>query len=196
MQAPWKVYNHVGRLLLLPVVRLSFNFAGVAWRSGWRVFGLPIIQRHRSSEISFGSGLTLRSSSRSNPLAPFHPVVISTRGPGASIRIGDRFGMTGGSIVAATRITIGDRVTIGANCVITDTDFHPVDSGVRASSPAFAVTVPVEIGDDVFIGMQSLVLKGVTIGCRSVIGAGSVVTSDIPPDVIAAGNPARVIRPL
>ena len=159
------------------------------------MFGLPIIQKHRTSTIDIGSRLTLRSAMRSNPLSPSHPVVISTREAGASIQIGDDFGMTGGSIVAATRITIGDRVMVGANCVITDTDFHPVDPTVRRDTPALAATAPVEIGDEVFIGMNSLMLKGVTIGARSVIGAGSVVASDIPPDAIAAGNPARVIRP-
>jgi len=196
LDMPWKACVHVSRLLVLPFARIRFALAGVDWRSGWKVFGLPVIQRHRQSSIVVGDHLDLRSTFRSNPLAPAHPVVISTRGAGASIQIGDDFGMTGGSIVAATRITIGDRVTVGANCVITDTDFHPLDPGVRAATPVFAATAPVEIGDDVFIGMHSLVLKGVTIGARSVIGASSVVTGDVPPDVIAAGNPAQVIRRL
>lgn len=104
--------------------------------------------------------------------------------------------MTGGSICAAERIAIGDRVTIGANCTIVDTDFHPLDPLARRWRPAEAHTAPVTIEDDVFIGMNCLILRGVTIGRNSVVGAGSVVTSDVPADVIAAGNPARVIRPL
>jgi acetyltransferase-like isoleucine patch superfamily enzyme len=104
--------------------------------------------------------------------------------------------MTGGSVVAAERIEIGNRVLVGANCVITDTDFHPIGAEDRRNPNGAISTGPVSIGDDVFVGMNSLVLKGVTVGARSVIGAGSVVVADIPQDVVAAGNPARVLRRL
>jgi acetyltransferase-like isoleucine patch superfamily enzyme len=193
-QTPWKLYNHALRLPLIPINWIRFRKAGVTWGSGWKLFGSPIVQKHRESTISIGDKASLRSTARSNPLAPFHAVVLSTRDAGASIQIGDDFGMTGGSIVASSRITIGDRVAIGANCTITDTDFHPIDPVVRAEDPARGETAPIDIGNDVFIGTQSIVLKGVTIGSGSTIGAGSVVTSDIPSGVIAAGNPARVIR--
>jgi acetyltransferase-like isoleucine patch superfamily enzyme len=102
--------------------------------------------------------------------------------------------MTGGTICAEERIIIGDDVWVGANCVIADTDFHPLDLAARLAHPLDGATAPITIEDGVFIGMQSLILKGVTIGARSVIGAGSVVTRDVPPGVIAAGNPARIIR--
>ena len=104
--------------------------------------------------------------------------------------------MTGGTICAEESITIGDDVWVGGNCTITDTDFHPLHLEDRLARPLDGATAPVMIEDGAFIGMQSLILKGVTIGARSVIGAGSVVTRNIPPGVIAAGNPARVIRPL
>jgi acetyltransferase-like isoleucine patch superfamily enzyme len=102
--------------------------------------------------------------------------------------------MTGGSIVAEQSIQIGHRVTIGANSVICDTDFHPLDAEFRVGNPNRGDAMPIFIADDVFIGMQCLILKGVSIGSRSVIGAGSVVTRSIPPGAIAAGNPARVLR--
>ena len=102
--------------------------------------------------------------------------------------------MTGGAICAAERITIGRNVAVGANSTIADTDFHPLNSMIRHQHPQESNTAPILIEDDVFIGMNCLVLKGVTIGHGSVIGAGSVVTKDIPPCVIAAGNPARVLR--
>jgi acetyltransferase-like isoleucine patch superfamily enzyme len=101
--------------------------------------------------------------------------------------------MTGGSVVAALSIVIGDRVLVGANSVITDTDFHALDPEDRGSVHEKAASAPVVIGNDVFIGMNSLILKGVSIGRGSVIGAGSVVTGDVPERAIAAGNPARVI---
>ncbi|HLV37140.1 MAG TPA: DapH/DapD/GlmU-related protein [Spirillospora sp.] len=195
-ETPWKAVNEIERLLLLPAARLQFALAGIAWGSGWRLYGLPIIQKHRRSTLTIGPGLSLRSTVRSNPLGANHPVILSTRRPGAVLQIGADFGMTGGSIVAAVRITIGDRVTVGANCVITDTDFHPLDPQQRRRSPLDGAAAPVVIEDDVFIGMQSLILKGVTIGAGSVIGAGSIVTRDVPPAVIAAGIPAQVIREL
>ena len=103
--------------------------------------------------------------------------------------------MTGGSLVAANRITIGNDVNIGANSTVIDTDFHPLDPIERREKPQSSETAPIVIDDDVFIGMNCIILKGVTIGQNSVIGAGSVVyKSHVPPDVIVAGNPAKIIR--
>ncbi len=196
LDTPWRVRLEARRWLSWPVARLIFALAGVRWGRGWRLYGVPILQKHRRSTITIGDGLSLRSIPHSNALGPFHPVILSTRRPGARLVIGRGFAMTGGTICAEESITIGDDVWVGANCTIADTDFHPLDLEARLSRPLDGATAPVVIEDGVFIGMQSLVLKGVTIGTRSVIGAGSVVTRDIPPGVIAAGNPARVIRPL
>jgi acetyltransferase-like isoleucine patch superfamily enzyme len=93
-------------------------------------------------------------------------------------------------------VTIGDNVAVGTNSTIVDTDFHPVDPRLRRENPAKAKTAPVVIEDDVFIGMNCLILKGVTIGRGGVIGAGSVVTKSVPPGMLAVGNPARVAREL
>jgi acetyltransferase-like isoleucine patch superfamily enzyme len=196
LDTPWKARNEIERLLLLPLARLQFALSGVEWGTGWRLYGLPIIQRHRRSVLTIGARLELRSTARSNPLGPNRPVFFSTRRPGAVLKIGSDFGMTGGSIVAEQRVTIGHRVTVGANSIIADTDFHPLDALTRHNLPLDGATAPIVIEDDVFIGMQSLILKGVTIGAGSIIGAGSVVTRDIPSRVIAAGNPARMIREL
>lgn len=196
LATPWKLRNEIGRFLWLPLARLRFALAGVPWGKGWWIYGLPILQRHREGVIQIGSHLNLRSTVTSNPLAPNHPVLLAAREAGARLIIGDHFAMTGGAVVCAERVTIGDYVTIGANTIITDTDFHPLDAMTRRERPLDAATAPVVLEDDVFIGMRCLVLKGVTIGKGSVIGAGSVVTHNIPPGVIAAGNPAKVIRPL
>jgi acetyltransferase-like isoleucine patch superfamily enzyme len=193
---PWKVRNELTRYAVLPVARLLFLWAGVAWGKGWRLYGLPIIQRHRESRLQIGDHLELRSTVRSNPLGATHPVILSTRVKRAELIIGTGFGMTGGTICAEASIHIGDRVTVGANTTISDTDFHPLDPTRRLADPLDGATAPIVIEDDVFIGMHCLILKGVHIGAGSVIGAGSIVTRDIPPSVIAAGNPARVIRPL
>jgi acetyltransferase-like isoleucine patch superfamily enzyme len=194
MQTPWKVFNELRRLWLLPLARLYCAAVGVAWQSGWRLYGLPIIQKYRPSVLTIGPRANLRSTVRSNPLSPNHPVMLSTRRANARLVIGADFGMTGGTICADESITIGDRVIVGANTTITDTDFHPLDAKLRQSDPLAGATAPIAIHDDVFIGMNCLILKGVTIGTGSVIGAGSVVTRDIPAGVIAGGNPAKVLR--
>ena len=188
---PWKAGNEIRRWLFLP--RAFWALRGLELGAGWRCYGLPIIQRHRRSQISIGRGLQLRSTPRSNPLGPNHPVIISTRRPGACLTIGADFGMTGGALVCDERITIGDRVWVGANCVIADTDFHPLEPARRRTYPLDAATAPITIADDVFIGMQALILKGVAIGTGAVIGAGSVVRRDVPAGAIVIGNPARVI---
>ncbi|GAB4491601.1 MAG: DapH/DapD/GlmU-related protein [Anaerolineales bacterium] len=191
---PWKLWNQLGRWMIYPQARLLMTLNGIAWGRGWSFYGLPILQKHRHSVMKFGEGFSLRSSAHSNPLAPNHPVVLSTLRAGAVLEIGRNFGMTGGSICAATRVTIGNNVAVGANCVITDTDFHPLHPHARLLEPQNGKSEPVVIGDNVFIGMNSIVLKGVTIGANSVIGAGSVVSRSIPADSIAAGSPAVVIR--
>ena len=196
LDAPWKLANEARRLALLPLARLVFWLSGVRWGSGWKIYGLPIIQRHRLGVIEIGDRLQMRSTSRSNPLGPNHPVLLSVRSPNAALIIGDDFGMSGGAIVAQEHIHIGNRVAIGANTVICDTDFHPLHPDIRRHDPDAGATAPIFIGDDAFVGMQCLILKGVTVGSASVIGAGSVVTHDVPAGMIAAGNPARVIGPV
>lgn len=96
------------------------------------------------------------------------------------------------------RITIGDYSGIGPGVHIY-TVSHPTDPSERRSgNSAFwnSVTAPVVIGDNVWIGGRSVILPGVTIGNGTTIGAGSVVTHSIPGNVVAAGNPCRIIRHL
>ena len=194
--SPWKILLEIRRNFYSPLIRFVFVWNGVRWGKNWRVFGRPIIQRHRKSRITIGDGLTLRSWPSSNPLSPTHPVVLSTRKQGAVICIGANVGITGGTICANERIDIGDRVYVGANCTIVDTDFHPINPQLRQQNPQQGESAAVSIGDDVFIGMSCMILKGVEIGSGSVIGAGSIVTRSVPRGVVVAGNPATVIREL
>ena len=196
INTPWKVQAEIIRWLSYPGARLLFAFYRIPWGSGWCFHGTPIIQKHRQSKMSFGSGMHLRSSVRSNPLGPNHPVMLCTWQKGSCLQVGEHFAMTGGSICAFEEIIIGNHVAVGANSIIVDTDFHPLDPAIRRLKPNCGETAPVIIEDDVFIGMNCLILKGVTIGKGSVIGAGSVVTRDIPRYVIAAGNPSHIVREL
>lgn len=96
-------------------------------------------------------------------------------------------------VLDVMQVTIGSRTLFGPNVQLY-TATHPMDHRVRAKGLEFAK--PVAIGEDVWVGGGAVICPGINIGDRSVIGAGSVVTRDIPPDVFAAGNPCRVIRPL
>ncbi|AHY47586.1 Acetyltransferase (isoleucine patch superfamily) [Rubrobacter radiotolerans] len=96
-------------------------------------------------------------------------------------------------ILDTGRVEIGDRVQIGPGVHIYAAD-HPRDPAVRGTLYEFSR--PVRVEDDVWIGGRTVLCPGVTVGAGSVIGAGSVVTKDVPPGVIAAGNPCRVIKPI
>lgn len=111
---------------------------------------------------------------------------------GSHIEIGEGFyANTGCVMLDVGRITIGDNVLFGPN-VSLYTAGHPIHPESRKSGYEYGI--PIKIGDNVWIGGSCVILPGVTIGNNVVIGAGSVVTKDIPDNVCAAGNPCRVIR--
>ncbi len=95
-------------------------------------------------------------------------------------------------VLDVTYVRIGSRTLFGPNVQIY-TATHPMDHSERASGLEYAK--PVTIGEDVWVGGSAIICPGITVGDRTVIGAGSVVTRDIPSDVFAAGNPCKVIRP-
>lgn len=157
--------------------------------------GKPIIDVFPGSTITIGVGVVLCSRPRDTALGTTRPVVIRTMFAESSVSIGDDVGISGAAICAARSVSIGSRVLLGSEVLITDTDFHPINPEGRRRAP---VPHPrnedaVVIEDDVFVGARAIVLKGIRIGRGSVVGAGSVVTRDIPPMSIVAGNPARVI---
>jgi serine acetyltransferase len=98
----------------------------------------------------------------------------------------------------AESLHIGNHCLIGWGVRIADFDGHPIDAAQRRAKVAVAANAirPVSIGDDVWIGAQAIILKGVTVGHRSVIGAGSVVSRNVPADTVVAGSPARVVKHL
>lgn len=113
---------------------------------------------------------------------------------GSNIHVGENFYANFGcTILDVCEVHIGDNVLLASHVQIY-TATHPVAVAPRVAGVEFGK--PVRIGDNVWIGGASVICPGVTIGENSVIGAGSVVTRDIPPNVVAAGNPCRVLRPL
>lgn len=152
-------------------------------------YGKPKFVRHHRSHITVGDDCRFRSHRYSNLIGVNHPCIIATHSSHAKLIIGNACGFSGTTIGCFSQITLGNNVRCGANTLITDSDWHQDDS--RVSGPK-----PVIIEDNVWLGYGVLVMKGVNIGTNSIIGAGSIVVSDIPANVIAAGNPCKVIREL
>jgi len=179
-----------------PLIRSSVRKKGVQLGDDVIFYGKPLINLFASSTISIGAKTIVCSDSDFTALALNHPTKLATVRAGAEIRIGNEVGISGACIVCAQKIHIGSEVLMGANVVIVDTDFHPINPVGRRHSDDIAQigVAPVIIEDNVFIGTNATILKGVLIGKDSVVAAGAVVaTGDYPAGSILAGNPARII---
>jgi len=151
-----------------------------------KFFGLIYVRCSEQSTVTIGSGNTFRSKSTSNLIGIDRPCIISSHQNG-TLKIGNNCGFSGTVIGCFKEIIIEDNVRCGANTLITDSDWHSDDP--RSGTPR-----PIHIETNVWLGVNVTVLKGVHIGANSVIGAGSIVTQNIPANVIAAGNPCRIIK--
>lgn len=172
----WRIVNYI-----------SANWWDVKIGRGCKFQGKVCFYRLQNSEIFIGDNCIFSSKKTSNLSGVFSPCIISTAKKGAKIIIGDNCGFSGTRIRAGADVIIGNNVRCGANTYIASTDAHSDD--YRAGKDR-----PVVLEDNVWLGLNVVVLKGVTIGKNTLIGANSVVTKDIPANVIAAGNPCRVIK--
>jgi len=166
---------------------------GLKWHDSWNFESLPIIRKAKSTTIDIGKYFTIISDPKCNTFGIIQPVTIIAHGHNTTIKIGDNVGISGSTITALKRIEIGNNVLVGSGCIITDNDAHSINFEERIIDAGLKPN-PVVIGDNVFIGARTLILKGVHIGNNAVIGAGSVVTKDIAPFEIVAGNPAKLIK--
>ena len=172
----------------------GFNFKrkNVAYGTNLHIIGK--LKIHGSGKIIIGDNVSINSSPNVNPVAGGNESHL--RAEGASVlKIGNNVGISHSAITAMYSVIIEDNVLIGSNCMIADTDFHSIDYNKRMEKPDTHVRIsPVVIREGAFIGARSIILKGVTIGKHSVVGAGSVVTKNIPDNEIWAGNPAAFIK--
>jgi len=175
--------------------RLLARWWGVRLGRGCRFCGRVVFRRLPGSAIRIGDRCTFRSAYWSNRVGLNRSCMISTLREGAVVEIGDDCGLSGTVIAAERSISIGSGVLCGGNVTVTDTDWHPLDRCARRRGEP-GRSAPVVIGDDVWLGLNVTVLKGVRIGQGTVVGANSVVTGDLPDNVLAAGAPTRVIRSL
>lgn len=166
--------------------------------------GIPIIFNKEGARLTIGNNCTIKSSLMSNLMGLYSRTIIVTRAPEAEIAIGNNVGISGTTIYARKKITIGDNTCIGGNCKILDNDFHPIDweernklmSDVHGGDSPLIPAKEIKIGKNCFIGCNSIILKGTVLGEGCVVGAGAVVTGKFEANSIIVGNPARVIRKL
>jgi acetyltransferase-like isoleucine patch superfamily enzyme len=174
------------RMYCTRVARVILFFRGIVIGTNCQFFGVPHFRRFRFSTIQVGKNCTFRSDYTSNLIGVNHKCILSTHYERSIIKIGDNCGFSGVTIGAAKEVSIGNNVLCGANSVITDFDWH---EDRIATQPK-----PVIIHDNVWIGLNTVILKGVEIGENTIIGANSLVVGTIPSNVIAAGNPCKVLK--
>jgi acetyltransferase-like isoleucine patch superfamily enzyme len=194
LHAPQTLAHLFGDRWLWPLLA---RVAGLEHGERLSLVGAPVVTMKPGGKIQLGKRVTLYSRRNSNPLLLHTPCALRLLTPNAHITIGDDSALSGTVICAADKVEIGARVLIGANCKITDSDFHPLSpESRRQDRNTGAVHKPVVIHDDVFIGAGALILKGTIIESGCVVGAGAVVSGVFPARSILAGNPARVIKTL
>lgn len=186
------VWNFVSIVFNRIFNRITLYYQNVTFDKFPRIIGRIYILNKGNFYI--GNNVVFNCSIESNYVGLYKPCTIYISKSG-SLVIGHDSGFSGVSIFCNTQIQIGNYVNIGGNVSIWDTDFHPLNLEARRIHKEEKInTQPVTIGNDVFIGANSIILKGVIIGNGAIIGAGSVVTKNIPENEIWAGNPAKYIR--
>ena len=185
---PIKLYS---KLLLFWISRKS----NVVLKGKLIVIGRPLIDIRKGSNLYIGDEVTLNSRNVGYHINMHSPVKLFADRPGAQIKIGDKTRVHGTCIHAYQSIEIGDNCLIAANCQIIDGNGHDLSfPNVENRINTTGTSKSIVIEDSVWIGANTIVLPGVTIGRGSVISANSVVSKDIPPMVIAGGNPAKIIK--
>ena len=175
--------------------RLQLKIKGIPYPDSLRMNGKVLFYIGKGATIDLGDKVTINSSIDANHTGGKQEHTIISVASTGRLKVGNRSGISNSTIYCKRSITIGDDVNIGVDNVITDCDSHSVSYMNRIMHPDPDIRVtPIIIEDGVWICANCMILKGVTIGARSVIAAGSVVTHDVPPDELWGGAPARFIK--
>jgi len=160
-----------------------------------RSLGIPIVQISRSGKCFINEKFVIVNNATIGTLGRCNRSKILVY-PDATLRIGKNVGISNTTIVATDSIVFGDNIIIGGGCTIVDSDFHSLNPihWHTSADELYMKSSPVIIKDNVFIGMDCIILKGVTIGNNVIIAAGSVISKDIPNNEIWGGNPAVFIK--
>ncbi|HAM71786.1 MAG TPA: hypothetical protein DCM86_09100 [Verrucomicrobiales bacterium] len=175
--------------------RLEARLRGIELGEGCVMAGRPILSVAPGSRFVLGEGVHLNSAPRTNPLGCFQPCVLRTLAPGAVLELGRGVGLSGTVLAAGLEIRVGEGTIFGSGAMVFDNDFHFQQGEWDWGYDSTRNARPVRIGRGCFIGARAILLKGVTLGDRAIVGAGAVVTRDVPAGHIAVGNPARILPP-
>lgn len=155
---------------------------------------MPILNSANEKYIGIGDNVDIGAFCRITVATEFGGYKVKSKNK-TRIKIGDNVSIGNNSFISANNnIEIGNNVTMSSYVFITDHDHGFADMEKNISQQPLSEGGSVKIGDNVFLGVKSSVLKNVTIGERSVVAANAVVTKDVPPFSVAAGNPAKVIK--
>ena len=189
-----KIMEHCLFPLFTPYARIILYLNGAIVGKGIDVKGFIKVIVTRRGKLQIGENLHINSGNNFNIIGRQQKNIFWIEG---TLCIGNNVGMSSSAIICNHIINIGDNVTIGGNTVIYDTDFHslnPIDRQNKKLDKLNSKKLPVIIHKNVFIGAHTTILKGVTIGENSIIGACSLVSKSIPANEIWAGNPAIFIK--
>ena len=198
------LYKAVRKIILMVKGLLNKSFTWVVFFGNnidfqnFETNGIPYVSVARGGTCFVGGDFHMNNGNTGNPIGRPQRCIFFVD-YGAILSIGRNVGMSSTALIAHQQIEIGDDVKIGGGVCIYDTDFHSLDPEARRN-PITDIKLkknkPVKIGNNVFIGAHSTILKGVEIGENSIIGACSVVTKSVPANEIWAGNPAICIKKL
>ena len=174
---------------------LKYLLAKWKYRGKVKFNGFTVVYAFPGSEITICDGVSIDTHPLSNLSGLYQRTILVAR-YGGRIEIGEHCGISGSTLYAWDSIKIGKYTRIGANCKIIDNDFHPVELEYRhrGLNKEYTRRKPIVIGDDCFIGANSIILKGTTLGNNVIVGAGSVVHGEFPDNCIIAGNPAVIVK--
>ena len=176
------------------ICTIYFYVMGVKIRS-FKCQGMPYIHKSLNANISIGYNFKMNNGSKYSDSGLNGKCRIEVR-DNSILKIGNNVGMSDSTITCHENIYIGNNVLLGVGVQIRDTDNHSLNSQDRLNGLDWKnkKTAPIFIEDNVFIGTNCIILKGVKIGKNSIIGAGSVVSKNIPENEIWAGNPAKFLK--
>lgn len=190
----YRIHRKLNSILSTLWNQCCMTLGKIEYGNGFTSCGKILFRNYAGKNgIILGTHVSINSCVEANPVGGVGKTVLFA-GQRGHIEIGNGVGISNCVIFSQMCINIGDETCIGAGCKIYDTDFHSVNPDYRLNGNTDIPALPVVIGKRVFIGANVTILKGVTIGDEAVVGAGSIVTKDIPAGEIWAGNPARFIR--
>jgi acetyltransferase-like isoleucine patch superfamily enzyme len=188
-----KILFRLTSIFYTPYAKLILFLNGVKYSKDLKVNEILKVFITRRGIVIFDENISINSGNNHNIVGRQQKTIFWVEG---KLTVGHNTGMSSTALICNHEIEIGNNVNLGGNTIIYDTDFHAIDPKIRLNKgldKKEAKKAIVKIGNNVFTGAHSTILKGVTIGDNAVVGACSLVSKDIPTNEIWVGNPIRFI---